>query len=983
MGKKWIGFIVGLLLTSPIPAQESSKDSLDRDYTDQLPRIAPLEPSEALDSFEIHPDFELQLIASEPLVFDPIAMAFDEAGRMFVVEMRGYSEQRQEHMGGIALLEDTDGDSVYDTRHEYVSGLAWPTAVTCWDGGIFVGNPPEIRYYKDMDGDNVADVEEVVFTGFGLSNVQGLMNSFRWGLDNRIYGATSSSGASVRTGDQPDAVPLELRGRDFSFDPRTREIRAESGGGQHGMTFDTWGNRYASHNSNHIQLFHYDDRYMARNPYLAPPRPLKSIASDGPAADVYRISEVEPWRIVRTRLRVQGLVPGPVEGGGTPAGYFTSATGVTMYKGDAWPSEYVNQAFIGDVGSNLVHRKVVRDDGLSKIADRARPNTEFIRSNDIWFRPAQFANGPDGNLYIADMYRETIEHPDSLPPLIKKHLDLTSGNDRGRIYRVMHRKSKVPFVLDLSTLNSRELAGLLNHPNAWHRESAARLLYQRQDKAIVPLLEEAAATFDSTTGAIQALHTLQGIAGRPLPVLIALDHDDPEVQIHAIRLAEGFPDNLTIHDGLLRLARNAHSVRVQYALAFALGEFPQNPKTTERLARLAASARNRTGIRQETSWTDWAILSSAGAETAQMLLVMTAGTKSNTFYREAHKLAGALSPLEDLEELIRKRDGFVPNLVEGMRMAGRAAELSALAAREPRLRSMLQSAIVASGKTATDSKQKLNARREAIETLLLDDLSSQRSQFEGLLGGQHPSALKETVLLGLRNYDGNEAGELILTHWTAYTPQVREAAFESLFSRAPWLVRLLDRLDDETIPTGQIDSVRKKLLTNHKDETIRSRALALFAGSPDNKTELIARYSDVLDLNGDAGRGKTLYQENCSSCHKIGREGYAVGPDLASVVQSGPEKILSNILAPNMEVNPQYALYTLETEDLGLVSGIISSETANTVTLLRANGQSDTLLRHKIESIYSESISLMPEEWEEVFSKQDFADLLAFLSGLE
>jgi len=207
----------------------AQQDSLDRSYAEELPRIAPLEPEAALDSFETHPDFRVELVAAEPLVHDPIAMAFDEKGRMFVVEMRGYSEQRNENIGSIRLLEDTDGDGQYDVSHPYVEGLAWPTAVACWDGGIFVGIPPEIRYYKDTDGDNRADINEVVYTGFGLSNVQGLLNTFKWGLDNRLYGATSSSSARVRPGNAPDVLPLELRNRDFSFNPRTREIRAESG----------------------------------------------------------------------------------------------------------------------------------------------------------------------------------------------------------------------------------------------------------------------------------------------------------------------------------------------------------------------------------------------------------------------------------------------------------------------------------------------------------------------------------------------------------------------------------------------------------------------------------------------------------------------------------------------------------------------------------------------------------------------------------
>ncbi len=465
--------VLGLIVPAcAVLAQQP--DSLDRDYVEELPRIAPLSPQDALKSFEIHPDFRIELAASEPLVRDPVAMAFDEDGHLFVVEMRGYSELRDADMGTVRRLEDTDGDGRFDTGTTYVDKLAWPTAVACWNGGVFVGDAPNIYYCKDTDGDGVADTRETVFTGFGLENVQGLLNTFLWGLDNRIHGATSASGGLVsRPGSNTPAVGLN--GRDFSFDPRALTMRAESGGAQHGMTFDRQGRKFVCSNSDHIQLVRYDDRYIARNPFSAPPNARISIAADGPAADVFRISPLEPWRIVRTRLRVQGLVPGPVEGGGTAAGYFTSATGVTCYLGDLWPEAFRESVFIGDVGSNLVHRKALGPDGLSLIARRADENTEFLRSRDIWFRPVQFANGPDGALYVADMYREVIEHPDSLPPIIKQHLDLNSGNELGRIYRIVPKDYKQKPVPKLSACSSTQLAGLLAHPNAWHRQSAARM----------------------------------------------------------------------------------------------------------------------------------------------------------------------------------------------------------------------------------------------------------------------------------------------------------------------------------------------------------------------------------------------------------------------------------------------------------------------------------------------------------------------------
>jgi putative membrane-bound dehydrogenase-like protein len=420
----------------------------------------------------------MEQTAAEPLVHSPVAIAFDENGRMYVVEMIDYSEQDKEFLGAVRVLEDTDGDGRFDKSTVLADKLSWPTAIACYDGGVFVGAAPDIYYLKDTDGDGKADIRKTVFTGFGRSNVQGLFNSFLWGLDNRIHGATSSSGAQVVRADVKDAKPVVVSGRDFAFDPRTLELVPTSGGAQHGMSFDDWGRKFLSSNSDHIQLVMYEERYLARNKYLAASGPRASIAADGPQAEVFRISPVEPWRIVRTRLRMSAKVPGPVEGGGRAAGYFTGATGVTIYRGDAWPAEYRGQAFVGDVGSNIVHRKVLEPDGVGLVARRVDEKKEFVASTDIWFRPAQFANAPDGNLYIIDVYREVIEHPASLPPPIKKHLDLTSGRDRGRIYRVTHDGFKQRPLPRLGKATTAELVATLAHRNGWHRDTAARLLFE-------------------------------------------------------------------------------------------------------------------------------------------------------------------------------------------------------------------------------------------------------------------------------------------------------------------------------------------------------------------------------------------------------------------------------------------------------------------------------------------------------------------------
>ncbi len=258
------------------------------DFEAELPRIPPHEPKDALSTFAVLDGFHIEQVAAEPLLASPVAMEFDADGRLYVVEMRDYSEQDKERLGRVRLLEDTDGDGRFDKATVFAEDLSWPTAITCFGGGVFVGAPPDIYYLKDTDGDNKADERKVVFTGFGRNNVQGLLNSFHWGLDNRIHGTASSTGGLITRPDVPEFKPVSLSGRDFSFDPRRLDLRPESGGAQHGMSFDDWGRKFVCSNSDHIQLVMFEDRYIARNPDVSAPGARVSIAADGPQAEVFR-----------------------------------------------------------------------------------------------------------------------------------------------------------------------------------------------------------------------------------------------------------------------------------------------------------------------------------------------------------------------------------------------------------------------------------------------------------------------------------------------------------------------------------------------------------------------------------------------------------------------------------------------------------------------------------------------------------------------
>ncbi|MEM7317107.1 MAG: PVC-type heme-binding CxxCH protein, partial [Planctomycetota bacterium] len=289
-----------------------SDDSLDKDYSGELPRFEPLSPKQAIESMKVLDGFRVELVASEPLVVDPIAFAFDARSRLFVVEMRDYSEQDKEHLGRIALLTDSDGDGRMDHRSTFVDGLSWPTAIHPWRDGVIVAAPPKMTWFRDTNDDGKADTSEVWFEGFGRSNVQGMTNSLRWGVDCFLHGATSSTDANLRSNNQPAQT---LRRTDFAIDTLRTTLHPVSGGGQHGLSFNRWGDKFVTSNSDHLQQIVDMHGWLASHrPMITMPSLRRSIAIDGKQAEVFRASPVEPWRVVRTRLRVGGIVGGPVEG---------------------------------------------------------------------------------------------------------------------------------------------------------------------------------------------------------------------------------------------------------------------------------------------------------------------------------------------------------------------------------------------------------------------------------------------------------------------------------------------------------------------------------------------------------------------------------------------------------------------------------------------------------------------------------------------
>jgi putative membrane-bound dehydrogenase-like protein len=956
--------------------------------TTQLLRVPPQEPAAALGTFTVAPGYRLEQVAAEPLVHSPVAVDFDERGRMFVVEMIDYSEQEHDHLGTIRILEDLDGDGRYDTSTVFAAGLSWPTGVLCYDGGVFVCAAPDILYCKDTDGDGIADERRVVFTGFGRSNVQGLLNSLRWSLDCRVHGATSSSGARVTRPDDPGFQAVNLAGRDFSFDPRTLDLRPESGCLQHGMSFDDWGRKFVSGNSQPLEMVLFEDRYAARNPLHVMPPARRSIAVDGGAAEVFRTSPVEAWRELRTRMRIANPTLGPVEGGGRAAGYFTGATGVTAYRGDAYPAEMRACLVVGDVGSNLVHRERLSAEGPFLEARRIDPHSEFVASSDIWFRPAQFANAPDGTLHILDVYREVIEHPKAFPPEIKRQLDLTSGCDRGRIYRIVPAGHRGRTTVDLAAASTAALVETLAHRNGWHRDTAARLLVERRPADAGPLLARLAGEATLPEGRMHALYVLAAL-GRLSPAVLqsGLADPHPRVREHAVRLAERWPEDASILTGLCGMTDD-DDARVRYQLAFSLGEFPASGPRNDAFVRLAV----RDG---DAVYPRAAIMSSlvAGAGDVLAAVLEAHGPAAPAAMVEA--LAAQMGRQGSPEDVKLLEEALAGAAAGGSPVAAANAEAvlvgylagRAKAAADVRatplpaaLVTARQSLLDAARATAVDEGATEADRVAAVRRLALGSFAESRDAYAVLVESRQPQGVQLAAIESLAAAGDADIGAWLVDRWTGLSPRVRSAVGGMLVTREPWAVALLDAILAGRVPLADVDQAPLRLLAGRAEPAIRERHGRLaerLATSP--RQEVLAAYETALSLPGDAERGRNHFVQVCAQCHRIDGVGHEVGPSLAAFKTRGPEAILLNMLDPNREVNPLYVNYVAVLDDGRTLTGMVAEETATSITLRRGEGVSDTVARSDIESLSSTGTSIMPEGIEKQLDPQAVADLLAYL----
>lgn len=970
-----------------------------------FPRVPPTPPEKAVATFRVEHGFRMELLAAEPLTMDPVAMEYDENGRAYVVEMSDYphvdpaadkpftENVADPPLGRVRILEDVDGDGRFDESVIFADKLSWPTGVCCWKGGVFVAATPDLWYLKDTDGDRRADVRRKVFSGFRKFNVQGVMNNLHLGIDHFVVGAGASNGGAIRSGDRPDDPPITFSTSDFRFDPATEVFELESGGARFGNTFDDWGNRFICNIRNPAQHVVLSRRYLSRDPWLVASAAVVDVAQSGDALPVFRVSPPEPWRTARARRWALEKNQSFPRSETTGQGYVTSASGVTIYRGDAYPAEFRGSIFLGEVSGNLIHRQTLTPEGVSFVSRRAEEGIEFVASTDNWFRPVNFAAAPDGTLHVLDMYRETIEHPWSIPEDLLKQLDLRSGEDRGRIYRLAPAdfQSRPPPRLGQASIE--ELVAALESDDGWRRDTAHRLLYERQDPRAVEPLQRLAHQSPSPLARLHALWSLAGLDRLAVEDLqAALGDTSPGVREHAIRLAEQAisrkkPDAKEALLPALVALSDDPEIRVRFQLALSLGEF-DDPSLAPTLARIARRDAGDPLARM-------AILSSAAKislDVAKASLVDCAFAEvDRVFVRELAALVAAESRQDDIDALvelvstadaspqaIRARHEVLLGMAEGTARVGKpwAAALGPSA----RNRAWFEETLSAASRTVRSDDVPEDDLVSAIEILRLAEFVQTKDSLAARLDAQSPRAARLAAARTLSSFADPGVASVLLERFPESTPDIRGEMIEALLSRPERLGPLLAAVESGVVPASRIPNARRKLLLAHAEPFIREKAQELFSADlPGARQAAIDRYQAALALVGVAERGAIVFRRDCANCHRLRNEGHDIGPNLATIKHKGADEVLLNVLDPNREVAANFVEYVVELEDGRLATGVIDSESSASLTLRRAENIRETIPRRSIVKLASSGASLMPEGFEKKITIEEMADLLAYL----
>lgn len=956
------------------------------------PPGGPLSPAKAMESLKMHPDFNAELVAAEPLISKPLNIDWDHKGRLWVVESVEYPEgkrgggpesmhtlwQRETNLGKpaavdrpgrdtVSWLEDKDGDGVMDTKHVFADDLDLATSFCFYKDGVIVAQPPHILFLRDSDGDGKADKRETLYTGLGTFDTHAVLNNLRWGLDGWVYATQGySSSPKVTSGDgKTDFGGLGSGIVRFKPDGSKIEMVSAKGGNCWGVDITADGEMFFTQPTSGDLVMHVpvSDRLMAEGGlgnepswqvmvHLRPVKPLMSWEE---------IVENQPNDVI---------------------GSFTAACGAAVYEGGAWPDEWRMGYFTCEPTVHIVHHEALSAEGATYKAAMVR-DEEFSATRDFWSRPIDTRIGPDGQLYVIDFYNQAILHNDPRGPIhLWNHQAARPDRDHffGRIQRYSHKQSKALPKADLSTLDGQVAA--LSHPNREVRFRAQRLIEEGDVKAAAVKLAGAAGV-----ARIHALWIRAAAGVLAEDELVAgMDDADVSVRVTVGRVIGAHPGLATkkVVEGIgARLATEKEPrVRLQWLAGLPAGAVlapevlaavPSDDRWT--LATVARLARHDPA----------AVLAKvvAAPEAAKrgglVRLLFDAGRKN------AAQLAAMLAALEGSEEMaVACLNSLKPGELPRDERLDEA--LGALVSKgSPRIRAAaLPLAARGWDKVRLDDAVAKLLEAAGGDEQVLVSLAALPAYPEKLSSALGAAAAKSGDVLGaLSGSDSPDAPALLIAALPSLGAQDKAKVLEALLGKPASAIALIDAMDRGELALAVVGTTVLPRLADHPDVRVKEHAAPLMKklrGASEAKDVIIARLLPEVGKPGNIETGKQLYAA-CAACHKYRDEGALIGPVLEGMGVHGIETLLMHIVDPNREVEPSYHVWNIATTDGRTLSGFISRETEGSLFVKNAAGETE-VPRSSIASRANTGRSLMPEGYEGL-GPDALRDLIAYLRSGE
>jgi putative membrane-bound dehydrogenase-like protein len=965
----------------------------------------PLSPQESLQWMELQPGFRIELAASEPNIVDPVSMQIDEHGRMWVVEMRDYPTADAQPKSRIVTLQDKDGDGYFESSTVFADKLMFATGVQPWQDGALVTVQGKLLMLRDTDGDGKADKTEVWLDGFAADNPQLRANHPTIALNGWLYIASGLRGGKVKSsvpfakGEQQE---VDITNCDLRLNMLTGQIEAIAGPTQFGLTFDQFGRRYGCSNRQPCFEIVSERNDLSMSPLSGLAGPLHEVSKGEAASRVYPL--VNAWTTSNLH-----------------AGQFTAACGVLVTHSRQFPSSTFATALTCEPTGALVQRRSLQRVRGRSVAIPDASEREWLASYDPWFRPVDLYEGPNGDIYVVDMYRAVIEHPDWVPTELKNRPDQRLGDAHGRIYRVTRTESKTKETPSPVAPNQIDFVAWMKHTDGWNRSIATRLAMEKVHRGKDDQLEVARG-LESIIAAESQQVPLGSIAQACL-LATTCDISDP-AQIYPPLLLSSDTTLRSVGWTALRQSLNSNSKANERNVADAIAH---NDQLRQKLQK------DHFEFHEEWLPAAWYVAATRDSQPKvndpfSQRMIHASWNELRTQGDDPHLWMAIAAAYQDISpnwaiyiDMVTDQDSFSP---EGLsvstqalrRLAQKGASnsspalvtvdafriiktIQSKATSSPR-RNMCMAILEGyanAGKLEISTNNLLenvvrelatydsdmNIQCSALAVLKASSSAASKTLALTLLDSAEPRLAKQAIeTCAVHNTD--RFTKWLLDHFPSALPETRQSIFATIRNDPNRLKAMVERLESGAMTIKQFDAAQIQSLRSVQQEDIAPRLAKILSDSINsNRQKVIDDYMEQMSkvaVQENANNGRAIFEKNCVACHRLNSVGTQVGPDISDSREQSFEKLLIAILDPNRSIDANYFRYMARTHDGTVVEGVLKDANATTISLQNQNG-TKTIERAEIEELKSSSTSLMPEGIEAQISAKEMAELLWYIKN--